>query len=316
MQASYKGIASVRKQGQPVSVLVPRGVEAGNTFIAQSSTSGARASLAPVYDPLRRIVKIVETTGGTISSTKQFVWAGDQLCEERDSNGDVTRRFFSNGEQIAGTNYYYTRDHLGSLREMTDGSGNVVAGFSYDPFGRRTKLQGTSPEPSFGYTGMYSHQRSGLNMAVNRAYSADLGRFINRDPIAEEGGINLFAYVNNDPLNLVDPLGEIGHPPRLPRHPICYIERRYDPNRPFTGPFSGNYGAVYQSNYGYTPPSPPTSFGSVPEMVYPPDPVHNQNVQPSPPAPEPQPQQPYPPPVPVGPDGILSPPAAPPVHIP
>lgn len=121
-------------------VPAPSGVDAGNQFIAQASSSGASgASLAPVYDPLRRIVKIVETTGGTITSTKQFVWAGDQLCEERDAGGAVTRRFFSNGEQIGGTNYYYTRDHLGSVREMSDGSGSVVAAFAYDPVQRSCK---------------------------------------------------------------------------------------------------------------------------------------------------------------------------------
>lgn len=102
------------------------------------------------------------------------------LANDADGSAAATS---SEVEQIGGTNYYYTRDHLGSVREMTDGSGNVVAALSYDQFGRPTRLQGTSPEPSFGYAGMYLHQRSGLNLAVNRAYNPTLGRFISRDPI-------------------------------------------------------------------------------------------------------------------------------------
>jgi uncharacterized protein RhaS with RHS repeats len=40
-----------------------------------------------------------------------------------------------------------------------------------------------------------------------RAYDPNLGRWINRDPIEESGGINLFGYVNNNPINFIDPFG-------------------------------------------------------------------------------------------------------------
>lgn len=194
---------------QEVALLAaPNGIEGGNEFISQAlATNGNGAGISPIYDPFHRIVKIVETTGGTVTSTKQFVWAGDQLCEERDAVGTVTRRFFADGEQIAGTNYYYTRDHLGSVRELTDGGGNVVAALCYDPYGRTTKLGGNSVEPSFGYAGMYLHSRSGLNLTPGRPYSATLGRFISRDPAEEEGSQNLYSYVDNDPVDFIDPTG-------------------------------------------------------------------------------------------------------------
>ena len=51
-------------------------------------------------------------------------------------------------------NYFYTRDHLGSIRELTDSSGNVRARYAYDPFGRRTKLTGDL-EADFGFAGMF-----------------------------------------------------------------------------------------------------------------------------------------------------------------
>jgi RHS repeat-associated protein len=57
------------------------------------------------------------------------------------------------------------------------------------------------------FTGHYYHPRSTLHLAPYRAYSADLGRWLNRDPIGEEGGLNIYGYVSNSPLSLTDALG-------------------------------------------------------------------------------------------------------------
>jgi len=67
------------------------------------------------YNGLNQRAKIVEKVNGAVTSTKQFVWCpGDaQPCEERDASNSVTRRFYAQGEQIGGTSYYYTKDHLG-----------------------------------------------------------------------------------------------------------------------------------------------------------------------------------------------------------
>src|SRR5439155_15020565 len=80
------------------------------------------------YDGFGRRVKIVEKTSGSVTSTKQFVWCGAQICEERDAANTVTKRFFPEGQinyQPSTINLFYTRDHLGSIREMTDSSGTI-----------------------------------------------------------------------------------------------------------------------------------------------------------------------------------------------
>jgi len=59
----------------------------------------------------------------------------------------------------------------------------------------------------FQFAGMYKHERSGLSLTKFRPYSPVYGRFISRDPKGEAEGANLYRYVKNDPLNLVDPLG-------------------------------------------------------------------------------------------------------------
>jgi RHS repeat-associated protein len=103
--------------------------------------------------------------------------------------------------------HYYTRDHLRSVRELCNSSGSIVARYSYDPYGRTTLVSGTNLA-TFQYSGMYQHAASGLNMTLYRStYDPNLGRFLNRDPMEEEGGDNLYAYGDDDPSNEIDPLG-------------------------------------------------------------------------------------------------------------
>ncbi|MBI4830174.1 MAG: RHS repeat-associated core domain-containing protein [Candidatus Lindowbacteria bacterium] len=59
----------------------------------------------------------------------------------------------------------------------------------------------------FTYTGREYHSRSGLYYYRARFYDPRIGRFITPDPIGQIGGVNLYAYVGNNPVNYVDPLG-------------------------------------------------------------------------------------------------------------
>ena len=101
-----------------------------------------------------------------------------------------------------------TRDHLGSIREVTDNSGVVRARYDYDPYGRRTLVSGTDLA-DFGFTGHYYHQASGLHLALYRAYDANLGRWLSREPLGEiQGdGPNLYVYALSNPINWLDPNG-------------------------------------------------------------------------------------------------------------
>jgi RHS repeat-associated protein len=142
-----------------------------------------------------------------VTSTEQFVWCGNDRCEARNAAGSVTAQYFLYGQTIGGSNYFYTKDQPpGSIRELTDSSGNMQAQYGYDPYGRVTKLQG-SLASDFQYAGYYFHAPSGLSLTKYRNYRASLGRWLNRDPIGEVGGVNLYAYVRNEPIGLTDPLG-------------------------------------------------------------------------------------------------------------
>lgn len=169
------------------------------------------------YDGYSRESKRIEKENGTVIGTKQFIWDGWRRSEERDANNQVVKDFYVQGEQVGGTVYFYGHDHLGSIRELTDSAGAVHARYDYDPYGGRTKLSGDL-DAGFGFTGHYvSNQYSDLAFAPLRIYTSNLGRWTSRDPIEENGGLNLYGYVDNNPLNGADPLG-------LAKDPACVRE--------------------------------------------------------------------------------------------
>lgn len=157
-----------------------------------------------IYDGIGR--RVAEKLNGVI--VKTFLWDGAELVEERNATGAITiKRFFSQGEQIGGVPYYFTKDHLGSTREMTDAAGTVKARYDYSPYGKRTRIAGTM-DADFGFTGHYFHAPTGLYLALYRAYDVNSGRWLNRDPIEEQGGLNLYVYVENNPISRIDFRGD------------------------------------------------------------------------------------------------------------
>ncbi|MBX9724216.1 MAG: LysM peptidoglycan-binding domain-containing protein, partial [Candidatus Obscuribacterales bacterium] len=220
------------------------------------------------FDPLGRNVKIVEVSGGSTTSTKQFVWCPDTArfnkpAEERDGGGALAKQFFEKGQMNASTKYFYTVDHLHTIREMVDNGGNVQAQNSNDPFGRVTRLQGTQAA-DFEYAGYYRHTRSDLDLTRTRAYSAHLGRFLSRDEIEESDRINLYQYVQNSPITLVDSTGLMGTSPlQGPMPPITVPTPVTSTTRGLPGPqgpgpiVSGSPGKPGKSSKQKIDPLPP-----------------------------------------------------------
>jgi RHS repeat-associated protein len=201
--------------------------DASDRLVAVNSPS-QRTEFA--YDGINRLASIRLLTNGVQASMRRFVWSGDRVGEERDAAGTRTKQYFEQGMRLesganAG-NYYYTRDHLRSIRELTDSGGNVRARYAYDPYGRPTRLAGDL-QADFGFAGMLWSAEAGLALTRFRAYDANVGRWLSRDPLGNaevEEGPNLYLYVANNPINRTDPLGlfgDTGHIPTPPSAPDC-----------------------------------------------------------------------------------------------
>lgn len=176
------------------------------------------------YDGRGCCAEILEKAGGSTISTRQLVRSTAeppfkpsmifrnrtigvfQPDEERDSNDLVVKKFFENGQINSSTAYFYTCDHLNSVREFVDVTGNVQTYSSFTPFGQIASAVGVVSS-DIGYAGYFAHTRSGLDLTLNRALSTLLGRWTSRDPIEELGGSNLYAYVSNKPVAETDPSG-------------------------------------------------------------------------------------------------------------
>jgi RHS repeat-associated protein len=114
--------------------------------------------------------------------------------------------FMLKGGQV----YRIVADHLGSVRLVVNiADGTIAQQLSYGPWGE--VLTDTNPgfQP-FGYAGGVYDRDLKLVRFGSRDYDPEIGRWTAKDPVRFAGGdFNLYAYAHNDPINRIDPDGEI-----------------------------------------------------------------------------------------------------------
>ena len=183
--------------------------DAENRLVGISYPGVSGKATAFAYDGLGRRTQIASTpAGGGSAVTTNYVWCGAQLCQARTAAGAQARGYYAEGEYVPGapsTSLYYAPDNLGSVRRVF--SASQAPSYDYDPYGAPN--QSTAPVTDFNYAGTFYNKDSGLYLTTYRPYDSVAGRFLSRDPIGEDGdpGGNLYAYVGEDPIDDVDPVG-------------------------------------------------------------------------------------------------------------
>jgi len=107
--------------------------------------------------------------------------------------------------------YYYHNDHLGTPQVMTDETGNVVWRADYKPFGEAT-VTTSEIENGFRFPGQYRDEETGLHQNYHRSFGAQTGRYLEADPLGLIPDVNLYLYVQDNPVNAIDPFGLITLP--------------------------------------------------------------------------------------------------------
>jgi len=181
--------------------------DAENRLVEVDYVGGSNKSVFS-YDGLNRRTVVAETVSG-VTTTKRYLWCGDRVCQVRDAADTVLKRILPEGEfTVTGaTKLVYMQDQLGSVRDVIDATtGTRVKSYDYTAYGKVARNNGTG-DTDYRYAGLWYHPQSTLNLAKYRAQDGATGRWINRDPIREAGGINLYGYVGANPLNKLDPVG-------------------------------------------------------------------------------------------------------------
>jgi RHS repeat-associated protein len=150
-----------------------------------------------------------------VTQTETRIFHYDQLghlIAETNQNGQMIAEYIYLGDQILAMIkpgelvYYYHNDHLGTPKVLTNDSQAISWKAVYAPFGQANITIG-SVENLFRFPGQYYDQETGLHYNYFRYYDPTTGRYITPDPVGLEGGINLFVYVENNPVRFKDPQG-------------------------------------------------------------------------------------------------------------
>jgi RHS repeat-associated protein len=206
-------------------------------------TTGAAATVASAGRPNQTVEftsdyrhrrvkkKVFNMATSTVTSERKFIYDGWNVIAETDGGGTIKRSFawgldISGSAQgaggVGGLLQIHDYEQTKTLFPCYDGNGNIgalinaegtaagtiEASYEYSPFGELQRCAGAYAAANpFRFSTKWQDDESGLVYYGVRYYAPREGRFLGRDPIEEEGGLNLYGFCGNDGVNQTDYLG-------------------------------------------------------------------------------------------------------------
>ena len=203
-----------------------------NQLVSVLVTNAWKSEFAYDGKMRRRVRKEYTWTGSAWSLTNEVRYIYDRMLviQER-SGGNQPLVTYARGLDLSGTfegaggiggllartdpmqpsllkTAFYHSDGNGNVTALVSTNGLIVARYHYDPYGNTLAASGPLAEANvYRFSSKEWHANAGLYYYGYRFYEPNLQRWLNRDPVQEFGGLNLYTYVGNDALNEIDLLG-------------------------------------------------------------------------------------------------------------
>ncbi len=190
------------------------------------------------YDYENRLLKVSRKSGGGVLGEYRYDTLGRRISKQaagtgisyyydnarviEEQSGGVTSATYTYGNDLdevltmerGGQSYYYHANSLGSIVALSDTSGGIVEQYTYNVYGQPNifddsgvLLLSSAVNNRYLFTGGEFDGESGLQFNRNRYLSYRMGRWISQDPIGYKDSLNLYEYVQNNPINFIDPTG-------------------------------------------------------------------------------------------------------------
>ncbi len=194
------------------------------TSVDSVSSNGVGGKVSYDYNVLGQRISRKEVSGNT-TNIEYYVHSGVNIIADLDENKELLRSYsyapgYDNiismttyGDSETNT-YFYIRNHNNSVVALVDENGNIAESYTYTAYGEVTvfdsngnELEQSALGNRYTFQGREIDYTTGLYNFRARWYDAETGRWLFKDPIGINGGLNQYVFCGNNPVMFVDPEG-------------------------------------------------------------------------------------------------------------